>query len=771
MVILLVLVSLVTARNSDKVEFSTNNLDSTVKSIEFCGENDQVTLVLTSKNSVYRSENNGLSWKLLNPIIQREAQKTTKNIGKVSKLVKSPADKKLVVLIGNTGVNWYSEDCGKTLKALNHGRPMEEFQFHPSVREWGLASSWTKCSDFNQAPCKKYKGVFLTQDLGKSWKLLSDYVVQYSWAWEGLSNSARRFVPLERVYLTRDSKAAGDQSMAGWSYNVDLYKSDDFFASSEIAVPQGNKFLIGDRYILVAQAIGEGSQEVQLLVASDKNFDLFYRAELPVKRIPEHSYTLLDTSESTVFLQVNHYGPNSKYGNIYVSDFSGRRFSVSLLHNVRDATGYCDFDKVYGLEGIYIANYYDRAYSNSDMEDSPKKKGKSKDSPSESYKKSAISFDKGGKWQPIEAPIKDSNNKKIVCEEDCYLHLHSITNKEFSPHYSSENAVGIILGTGNVGKHLKHKADEVNTYISRDAGLTWTEIKKGSYTYEIGDHGAVIVMAKNQEATDTLIFSKDEGQTWESLKFSEVPIEVENIIIEPGATSSKFILYGELEEEGVVVGLDFSGIFERQCEKPGKAGREDSDYELWSPNDGRLGGEGCLMGRKVEYVRRKQDSDCFNGEKFERAIFEKNCECTEEDFECDLGYYQDDSGTCKMIQGYQFEDDKCLKGDAYYESITGYRRVAGDTCVGGVSKKLEPQKFPCESSMFGKSVYMVVGVVLVTGVLAGLSKYSDLIKEKWEELKSKTKYSGYSSDLSQAPEGMEELQEVVFEKPEDTIED
>ena len=60
---------------------------------------------------------------------------------------------------------------------------------------------------------------------------------------------------------------------------------------------------------------------------------------------------------------------------------------------------------------------------------------------------------------------------------------------------------------------------------------------KGSHIYEIGDHGGLIVMASDQEATNTIYYSWDEGLSWEEFKFSENPIEVTNIIIEPSNTS------------------------------------------------------------------------------------------------------------------------------------------------------------------------------------------------------------------------------------------
>ena len=94
--------------------------------------------------------------------------------------------------------------------------------------------------------------------------------------------------------------------------------------------------------------------------------------------------------------------------------------------------------------------------------------------------------------------------------------------------YSVPGAIGIMLSTGkfmqyhyqfmnldpktgNVGTSLEIHFDQVNTYLSRDAGLTWSEIKKGSYVYEIGDLGALLVFADITQTTDTLLYTWNEG--------------------------------------------------------------------------------------------------------------------------------------------------------------------------------------------------------------------------------------------------------------------
>lgn len=115
--------------------------------------------------------------------------------------------------------------------------------------------------------------------------------------------------------------------------------------------------------------------------------------------------------------------------------------------------------------------------------------------------KTYITHNKGGKWELIRAPPEDSEGSKLISgcliEEGCSLNLHIYSsNGVFPPPYSQESAIGLILAVGNVGKNLnRFNADKLNTYLSRDGGLNWIEVKKGPYIYEYGDHGGLIVMA------------------------------------------------------------------------------------------------------------------------------------------------------------------------------------------------------------------------------------------------------------------------------------
>lgn len=118
----------------------------------------------------------------------------------------------------------------------------------------------------------------------------------------------------------------------------------------------------------------------------------------------------------------------------------------------------------------------------------------------------------------VKAPTNDVDGKPIKCylEDDCSLNLHIYSsNGIFPPPYSQDSAVGVMMGVGNVGRKLQsHNIDKVSTYLSRDGGLTWAEVMRGSHIYEIGDHGGLIVMAPNLESTTEVVYSFNEGKTW-----------------------------------------------------------------------------------------------------------------------------------------------------------------------------------------------------------------------------------------------------------------
>jgi len=154
-------------------------------------------------------------------------------------------------------------------------------------------------------------------------------------------------IPKERILVTYEPRGKGDQKHKGWNYKIDFVYSDDFFKTKKIGALKGNKFMLTKSYLFVAQVVDQESQEVTLLGASSsqKTYDL-QPIETNSKRFKEHSYTFLDTSEGSVFLHINHFGENSRYGHIYISDSEGLKYSQSVKYNVRSMENQCDFEKV-----------------------------------------------------------------------------------------------------------------------------------------------------------------------------------------------------------------------------------------------------------------------------------------------------------------------------------------------------------------------------------------------------------------------------------------
>lgn len=123
------------------------------------------------------------------------------------------------------------------------------------------------------------------------------------------------------------------------------------------------------------------------------------------------------------------------------------------------------------------------------------------------------------------------------------------------------------MAVGNVGETLK-PYKECDTFLSRDAGFTWEEVRKDAHMWEFGDSGSILVIANDEGPTDHVLFSTDEGLNWREYRFSDEKIRVDSIVTVPEDTSRKFILFGtQLRSPGAIaVYIDFSELTARECE-------------------------------------------------------------------------------------------------------------------------------------------------------------------------------------------------------------
>ena len=166
------------------------------------------------------------------------------------------------MFVGTKGINWVTEDCGQTIKSLNSGKKIEEFMYHPTQKGWALAASWTACEDFVDEPCRIYKELYVTKDLGTKWTYLTNYVFDFEWGETSYTADLRkqkdmmREFPEERIFLTREPINGDHQTRAGtrgkWSSVVNLYMSDDLFKTKEkMILERGNTIVKTQKYMFV----------------------------------------------------------------------------------------------------------------------------------------------------------------------------------------------------------------------------------------------------------------------------------------------------------------------------------------------------------------------------------------------------------------------------------------------------------------------------------------------------------------------------------------
>ena len=199
----------------DKVDFNFFEFHDEVVDLLWCGRQNEAVLVKNKGGTVYQSLDRGSNWKLL----RGELQKTGKaaagvahDIGNVASMIQSPVDDNLVVLLGTNGVNWVTEDCGANIRALNAGKVIEEFKFHPHHRNHAIAASWTNCEKVEEDnKCTVFKELYATEDLGKQWKYLTNYVFDFEWGVSKKTNDIKIKVPEERIFITREDKSTTHQ--------------------------------------------------------------------------------------------------------------------------------------------------------------------------------------------------------------------------------------------------------------------------------------------------------------------------------------------------------------------------------------------------------------------------------------------------------------------------------------------------------------------------------------------------------------------------------
>ncbi|CAI6277211.1 unnamed protein product [Periconia digitata] len=588
-------------------------------------------------------------------------------------------------------------------------------QFHPKEHNWLIWIGGEHCEKSKEGDCHTVASVSQKGGVEGSWEPLLPYVSKCAFVWR----VAGRHVDDKEVFCEQhtneDMKAP-----------LELASSKDFFKTKDVKFKSVIAFATMAEFIVAATKGDEGN-ELKLHASLDA--ETFADARFPRNFDVDHTtaYTVLDSSTHSVFLHVTVNGVRDReYGSILKSNSNGTSYVVSLNHVNRNFDGYVDFEKMQGIEGVAMATVV------TNIEDVEKgRAGKNK--------QTRITHNDGADWEPLQAPQADSEGKAYSCDvsnkEKCALHLHGYTERpDPRESFSSPTAVGIFMGVGNVGDKLT-TIGEASTFITTDGGLNWKEAKKGTYAWEFGDQGSVLVLVRRGKDTNHLFYTLDLGETWDEYQFVDHAIRVSSITTVPSDTSLNFLIWGKDGSELVAVNVDFSGLnqFQRKCdldENNPTAG----DFDLWTPQHPMKKEEPeCLFGHVAQYHRKRSNAECHSGQRIDHLhSIARNCSCTRLDFECDFNYERMPSGECRKIEGLEDppDDAVCADGAEEYWEITGYRKIPISTCEGGQefdhTKRVHPcpgheEEFERKHGVSGFVIFLAV--VLPFAAAAGIGYY------------------------------------------------
>jgi len=480
--------------------------------------------------------------------------------------------------------------------------------FHPTQRDWLLYTGGKGCKP--EGEC--HTVAHYSQNGGLEWHVLREFVKKCKFVTHEKTARKEEMVACEG-YPDKDPKQPKQ-----------LVSTNDWFVHTDVKLNDIITFATMSEFIVVASHSNKTSLKLDASVDGISYAQAHFPPNFEV--LEQHAYTVLDSSTHSIFLHVTVNSETDKeYGSLIKSNSNGTSYALSLSHVNRNKAAYVDFEKMQGLEGVALANII------SNIPEIENGKGDKK-------LRTLITHNDGAEWAPMRAPDKDSLGVKYNCDvsntEKCSLHLHGYTERKDPRNtYSSASAIGLMIGVGNVGPSLD-TFEKGNTFITRDAGLTWREAFKGTYTWEFGDQGSVIVIVKRETPVKEVHYTRDEGATWSTYQFSEEPMTVTEISTVPNDDSLNFLLWARIENKMVTVNLDFSGLTTRQCElEENDHSKSTSDYEIWTPTH-PISKDDCLFGHVAQYHRKKIGSDCYNGRKFHQLHdITKTCECSRRDFE------------------------------------------------------------------------------------------------------------------------------------------
>ncbi|PKS10503.1 hypothetical protein jhhlp_002255 [Lomentospora prolificans] len=643
---------------SDTPTMRVTSFENPPRSLRYFSGSDDVLFHDPIERVIYRSEDAGTSWHKVEGV----------PAGAASALIMHTFDPKRAYILGRESEHYRTSDNGKTWHKFVSGADAsfsdtdrisdEVLSFHAGDPDRII---------FNGVRCKLFLcalvTTYTTDGFDSAPKDLRQFATGCWWA-----KSAPEFTTGDEELDLKRVLCIVEDGFTRLKEDQRLVISDNYFREAsgepdefEPSIGSGTGILGAvnlasvKKFILVATS-SLRTDEMALYVSTDTK--KWHRAMFPQSHghtINEGSYTVLESTNYSIQIDVMSSRPSQPMGVLFTSNSDGTYFTENVEYTNRNDMGLVDFEKISGIQGVFLVNTVDNG-------ESLQKHGNS-----EREVVTKITFDDGRTFEKVMAG-------------DERIHLHSVTHMINMGRVYSSPAPGLVMGNGNTGNRLK-SLEKADLYVSDNAGVSWKKALDGPHKYDFGDQGSILVAVKHslELPVSEFRYSLNHGDKWEQVSFPD-DLKVIPLWLTTTQDSStlKFILLGKEaggDTKYHMISIDFDGLHERTC--------GDGDMEDWHARADSDGQPTCIMGHKQTFQRRKKDAECFIRKEFKESVAKTEvCECADRDFECDFNFIKDEDQKC-IPDGPLIDSDNACKGkkpEDTFKGSSGWRKIPGNMC-------------------------------------------------------------------------------------------